>query len=119
MHSVTSNAVSRAMSYPTEEVNTGKKWINGKDIYRKVLVTNFTNSTAISIPVSNEISVNDYQVMDLAHSYIYNPDYGTRQPWASNATTQNNIYVSNGNLSFETSHPSGTLYAVIEYTKTV
>ena len=42
MHSVTSNAVSRAMSYSTNEVNTGKKWIDGKTIYRKVLVSQNT-----------------------------------------------------------------------------
>ena len=42
MHSVTSNAVSRAMSYSTSEVNTGKKWIDGKTIYRKVLVSQNT-----------------------------------------------------------------------------
>lgn len=118
MHSVTSNAVSRAISFSSTEVNTGKKWINGKDIYSKVVIANFISNVAISIPISNGISASDYQVMDFAHSYLYNPDYGTRQPWASNATTQNNIYVSNGNLSFETSHPGGTLYAVIEYTKT-
>ena len=42
MQSVTSNAVSRAMSYSTSEVNTGKKWIDGKTIYRKVLVSQNT-----------------------------------------------------------------------------
>ena len=34
MHSVTSNAVAEAMSYSTSEVNTGKKWIDGKPIYK-------------------------------------------------------------------------------------
>ena len=33
MHSVTSNAVAKAMSYSTTEHKTGKKWIDGKDIY--------------------------------------------------------------------------------------
>ena len=36
MHSVTSNAVANARSYLTSEINTGKTWINGKPIYKRV-----------------------------------------------------------------------------------
>ena len=118
LHAVTSNAVATAMSYSTSEVATGKKWIDGKPIYRKVVMLPFQVSVATSVQVSNEVSASDYQVIDLGHSYIYDTDYGTRQPWASNATTQTNMYISSGRLSFETTHPSGTLYAVCEYTKT-
>lgn len=112
------NTLNEQRSYSTEEVNTGKKWINGKTIYSKVVVLPFTNGVATSVQVSNEVSASDYQVIDLGHSYIYDADYGTGQPWASNATTQTNMYISSGRLSFETTHPSGTLYAVCEYTKT-
>lgn len=112
------NTLNEERSYSTEEVNTGKKWIDGKPIYRKVVILPFTNSVATRVQVSSEVSASDYQVIDLGHSYIYDADYGTRQPWASNATTQTNMYISSGRLSFETTHPSGTLYAVCEYTKT-
>ena len=118
LHAVTSNAVAEALSYSTSEIDTGKKWIDGKTIYRKVVLLPFQVSVATSAQVSNEVSASDYQVIDLGHSYIYDADYGTRQPWASNATTQTNMYISSGRLSFETTHPSGTLYAVCEYTKT-
>lgn len=119
MNSVTSNAVAAALSYLWTEVFTGKYWVNGKQIYRKTVSLAFTNDVATGVQVSNEVAANDYQVMDLAHSYIYNSDYGTRQPWASNLTVQNNIYIANGFLNFLTNHPSGTLYAVCEYTKTI
>ena len=36
MRSVTSNAVYRALQPATKEINTGIKWINGRDIYRRV-----------------------------------------------------------------------------------
>ena len=56
MHSVTSNAVSRAMSYSTDEVNTGKKWIDGKTIYRKVLTATLqTNEEVLKLTVSHQI----------------------------------------------------------------
>lgn len=38
MNSVTSNAVAEAGSYSTDEIFTGKYWIDGKPIYRKVLI---------------------------------------------------------------------------------
>lgn len=112
------NTLNEQRSYSTEEVNTGKKWIDGKPIYRKVVILPFQVSVATSVQVSSEVSASDFQVIDLGHSYIYDADYGTRQPWASNATTSTNMYISSGRLSFETTHPSGTLYAVCEYTKT-
>ena len=37
MHAVTSNAVADSLSYSTNEVKTGGKWIDGKPIYRKVV----------------------------------------------------------------------------------
>lgn len=37
MHSVTSNAVSKALSYSMTEHKTGKKFIDGNDIYSKTL----------------------------------------------------------------------------------
>lgn len=56
MHSVTSNAVSRAMSYSTDEVNTGKKWIDGNTIYRKVLIATLqTNEEVLELTVSHQI----------------------------------------------------------------
>ena len=60
MHAVTSNAVADSLSYSTDEVKTGGKWIDGKPIYRKTLV--FTNQTLtdstthigiLDIPINN------------------------------------------------------------------
>lgn len=37
MHAVSSNAVAESLSYSTEEMATGGKWIDGKPIYRTVV----------------------------------------------------------------------------------
>lgn len=66
MHSVTSNAVANSMSYSTSEVNTGKKWIDGKPIYRKVI------DLAEAITVSNawtSISVSISGISKITYSY--------------------------------------------------
>lgn len=48
LHAVTSNAVAECLSYSTTEHKTGKKWIDGKDIYSIVLVQSgqITTNTA-------------------------------------------------------------------------
>lgn len=112
------NTLNEQRSYSTEEVNTGKKWKDGKTIYRKVVTSAFTSNQSLTIPISNEITANDYQVIDFSNSLIRG-DYGTRQPWGTSSTTTTvDIYVSSGSIYFLTNHPGGTLEAVVEYTKT-
>ena len=41
LHAVTSNAVADAFSYSTEEVKTGGTWIDGKPIYRNILIAKY------------------------------------------------------------------------------
>ena len=43
MHSVTSNAVAKSLSYSTTEQKTGGKWIDGKPIYKKTIQFNMLN----------------------------------------------------------------------------
>jgi hypothetical protein len=51
------NTLNEQRSYSTEEVNTGKKWIDGKPIYRKV----WTNLNYTLLP-------NDWFVTDISNS---------------------------------------------------
>ena len=57
MHAVTSNAVAKNLSYSTEEVKTGGTWIDGKPIYRKVIVRDISGSlsglVSIDIGIAN------------------------------------------------------------------
>lgn len=56
MHAVTSNAVADSLSYSTDEILTGGKWIDGKPIYRKVIehdVSVLTGIVTIDLSGSN------------------------------------------------------------------
>jgi hypothetical protein len=59
MHSVTSNAVSKAMSYSTEEQFTGKYWLDGKKIYSKTIIYNHTANSSSNFNVPLGIANND------------------------------------------------------------
>jgi microcystin-dependent protein len=106
-------------SYSTTEHATGKKWIDGKDIYSKVLpATLFTKDVQLNIQIGTNI---DKGWVDFTHSYIYNTNgsfSGQRQPW-----NQTQMFVEGNNFFFTTGHSdfSNTTYivAVVEYTKTV
>ena len=105
------------LSYSTTETNTGKKWINGKDIYRKVVEIPFTAGVPVSVTISG-VTLSDFQVIDMGHSFIYSSDYGTRQPWGANGNSDVAVfYMSSGTIYFTTTHLDGTFYAVVEYTK--
>ena len=112
------NTLNEQRSYSTEEVNTGKKWIDGKPIYRKTLpATLFTKDVQLNIQIGTNI---EKGWVDFTHSYIYNTNgsfSGQRQPW-----NQTSMFVEGNNFYFTTEHSdfSNTTYivAVVEYTKT-
>ena len=117
MNSVTSNAVAASGSFTTSEVNTGLTWIDGKPIYKKVIQLPFTAGVPVSATIPC-VKLSDFQVIDMGHSYIYAATYGTRQPWGANGNSDVGVfYISGGTLKFTSSHPDGTFFAVVLYTK--
>ena len=116
MHPVTSNAVSRAMSYSTEEVNTGKKWIDGKPIYSKTYynVSNFPQSAGLTNvdvitkinAVAKDVSSNFYPLPFI--TVISGVTYYTNIYYNKN----NNAIYSDSNSNIESAN------ITIEYTKT-
>ena len=54
LHAVTSNAVAESLSYSTEEMATGGKWIDGKPIYRKTFTGIASNTTGDNV-IGNSI----------------------------------------------------------------
>ena len=117
MHSVTSNAVANAMSYSTSEVNTGKKWIDGKPIYKIAFYseTNWSNNTKIGElnNVSAIISISDITCDGSGSRY---QNYGTDGTNTSYTIVRSNnqVYVNRAG-TFINSYPS---IVIIEYTKT-
>ena len=116
MHAVTSNAVSRAMSYSTEEVNTGKKWINGKDIYSKTYynVLNFPQSAGLTNV--GEITKIDAVAIDVNLNFYPLPFVTV----ISGVTYYTNIYYNKNNNTIysDTNSNIEGVNVTLEYTKT-
>lgn len=110
-----------AWKYSTEETNTGKTWIDGKPIYRKVIDVGILPDTATK-EVAHGIS-NLERVVQLYGTFINSPNKWAPIPWVSTGGTGNNIscevnstyvrVVTGVNRSVDYS-----CYVVIEYTKT-
>lgn len=117
MHAVTSNAVADSLSYFTDEVKTGGKWIDGKPIYRKTLV--FTNLTLtrdsvihigyIDIPIVNIVRT---EALFLCSAVAVVP-----------CSKYSAVYVTHVGEIYACQNISNTItgwniYCTIEYTKT-
>ena len=122
MHSVSSNAVAKSLSYSTTEQKTGGTWIDGKPIYRKVFysATNWggaSGSTIGSIPAnSNIVSIRSI-CTDTSNNVTENYFYTTGP---SDLNLNQAYYSSNGNITilrngiFIAQKPSSV---IVEYTK--
>lgn len=105
-------------SYSTSEVNTGKKWIDGKPIYRKCFysATNWANETVIGtisnidfVTLVNNISYNTQRA-----AYYANYDSTDGLCIASVEPSSGKVIVNRSSV-FANTYPSAV---TIEYTKT-
>ena len=114
MHSVTSSAVAarfEKFDYSENEVNTGRKWIDGSLIYRKVVyIGNATLGSSNNFPHNIQ---NLGTVIKLARHFVYsNTQY---MMWDGSPTmTVNNTNIA---VSGASSLSVTKLYFIIEYTK--
>lgn len=114
MHSVTSNAVSRAMSYSTSEVKTGKKWIDGKEIYSRV-IENPANNVPFLSDVAEVVAYRLKRTYDgeNLNSFVYED--------GNSSTNSVLLYLENGNLRIIAQSGGFTSvmkWVYVEYTKT-
>ena len=115
MHAVTSNAVADGLSYSTEEVKTGGKWIDGKPIYRKTLV--FTNQTLIR----NDTTL--IGITDIPINKIIKTEETLFNTAGLAGSTYKAVYIDNTGNMYALQNLSDittgwTIYLAIEYTKT-
>lgn len=126
MHSVTSNAVARANSYSMTEHFTGRYWINGKPIYRKVIDFGaLPNSTAKTVAhnLSNVIFTKMYGIAFNSSGTL--ADFYYPLPYSSCAGTDNarniELAVNGTYVEVDTKVNRSYLdktYIILEYTKT-
>lgn len=112
MHSVSSNAVAKCLSYSTTEQKTGGVWIDGKPIYRRVFEysNRFCNKND-GIIIDSNFPISPQNVVGLK-CFLYTTD-------GINAM-MGLCYVYMGSLAFYNVVLSGTfnIKVIIEYTKT-
>ncbi len=119
MHSVTSNAVSKAMSYFTTEYFTGGYWIDGKKIYGRVVQeASFTSSSPLSVAIPNL----DF-LIDVRMKRNYDASHSTWWTIGNGTASSNNLVIKQNtdSISIEPQSSSQTIKnfsAIIEYTKT-
>ena len=124
MHSVTSNAVAKAMSYSTEEHFTGKYWIDGKKIYKKIIQGNFLFIdgsdwiyTNIGVAELNIESIASMKGFAIATNYIYPIPY----VWDNGSLIKMTYQKSQTRLRVAgnaTGVSNAPFYVILEYTKT-
>lgn len=115
------NLYNEQNSYSTSEINTGKKWIDGKPIYRKVIeIGVLPNATSKS--VAHGIS-NLGRVVQLYGTFINSPNKWATIPWVSTVAAGNNVFceVDASDVRVTTGVDRSTdtdCYVILEYTKT-
>lgn len=127
MHSVSSNAVAKAMSYSTEEQFTGKYWIDRKKIYSKsfIMTTGLYCNADVWTNVKNYFSglegtcanIDSLVTVDYTNTYPNN-NSPLRQKLRADALVH---YPSANDLSlyfFTTQNLKVGSLLTIEYTKT-
>ena len=101
-------------SYFTTETDTGMKWIDGNTIYRKCY--QITKSSAGEVLIDN---ISSLDVITHFQTYLKRTDnYKSINNFYTSSSDRATGYVSTSNNINYVSPYTGTLYVVIEYTKT-
>lgn len=107
--------------YSTEEIVVGK-WIDGKPLYRKVLI--FPNGTGSTVPVyynlSSDFGINNVSEIFMVHPSFYMLD-DLRVPFNYHDGTKYEIQVSGSTLVVSVGYSqiaSSRMVITLEYTKT-
>lgn len=116
--------INSALTYSTDEVNTHKKWIDGKDIYRKMITASITgtgqqNVAHNIINLDNvvkcdgviKVGTNEWFILPMSGPTDNISGYGLS---IQSINTTNILVFSGSNMGSTTR----TLYAILEYTKT-
>lgn len=112
--------ITNLQTYSTSEVNTGKTWIDGKPIYRKVI-------NCGSLPNATSKTIN-HNIQNIEHSYIYGTAIRSSDkrefplPYAAaSAGSEIQLDLTNTAIQITTSVDRSAFdqtYVIIEYTKT-
>ena len=109
------NTLNEQRSYSTEEHLTGKKWIDGKPIYKKTLTGNVTEN------VTSEIDIATLNIADLPNVEGAVKTGGNIIPFGYGTSSADKVICfynsTTGKFSVQSAY-AGSFYVTIEYTKT-
>lgn len=112
----TQEYINKQNEYSTDEIDTGKKWIDDKPIYRKCFAFNKSSAGDALILI-----IDNLDVIVNANTYIKRSDssgqYKNINNFFSTTTDMFNVYVSFNQIRCSSPY-MGTIYGVLEYTKT-
>lgn len=106
--------ITNISTYSTEEINTGKKWIDGKTIYRKILTGNKTSAGELIINVGDNIdtvSILSARIDGNGHYLL--PFYESVETFVRVEFDGNNIKIKSGTSIYS----QGKVTIIAEYTK--
>lgn len=116
---ILNDKITNATTYSTEEINTGEKWIDGKTIYKKVIM-------AVGVTTSARLSdhtIAPGETLDTAWldgGFAYFPDNKYQYPLDSNIGITVQISAYNNRCLYINDNAQGrtfNIYGIIKYTK--
>lgn len=109
------DVVSTMESYSTAETDTGKTWIDGKRIYRKVFTGTFNNGTVVSTDLENINEITLFQGFT-----TFTNGYSAMLPYADSHIVASVRLDENNDIVFFLESPwaNNAYKVIIEYTKT-
>ena len=113
-------SIKDAEVYSTSETNTGKKWIDGKTIYRKVIKTTKANIESAINALSIDTPTYFYGLADTKYGYAweantYYPDEAGYSNWYHWSQTTPRVISWQFQKYYENNN---NVLAILEYTKT-
>lgn len=108
-----------ANTYSTNEIDTGKIWIDGKHIYRKV----FTKTSGISTGSGNVGSISSFETLVALRGMLKAGATTSPMPSANTSDLgwQTNLYIANstGSITYEIggNYSPVSMIVIVEYTK--
>jgi hypothetical protein len=128
MHSVTSNAVARALSYSTDEHFVGY-WLDGKPLYERSVIFNIPQNGNYGTPVQSGIKVREWKgnffqgsvdnyewVMYIPYCYIGELPSSWLMVYVYFSSTQINVSFT-GAGSYASNYYNGQAVITYRYTK--
>ena len=109
------NGLLNNQRYSTDEINTGKTWIDGKPIYRAIYTGNYPTTTTIGEAVELFL-LNHTGISDVTHveGYFMNNSSLYILPMTAYWRKSDGMIKAHQ----ETTNSAGTYRIIIEYTKT-